>query len=150
MTASHNDGMVGYRSKGPPGFLRTCAIMMGPDALGIIKDPERVCIEFPPASDTPRIIIRPHQSGFKINFKPGSRIGEVNVAWDFLERRPADATGKGRLKFYARPDGSLSVDITPWKGHEKPQPTLFAPQGRILIPHDSVGTGGMRSSLFDD
>lgn len=149
MTAPRKqDWTLGYRSKGPDGSQRTCALMFDGYVLEQMAQSERYCLEF--TDDGVHMIVYPHQVGFKMNYKPGSLVGELNVAWEQLEYRAPEKSGKGRLNCTLDSRKRLVVYIYPWVRTKKDQPTLFAPTGRILIPHDSVGTGGVKSALFDD
>lgn len=153
MTLAHKDWYIGYRSKGPEGSQATCALMFSNFILQRMVVAARYCLEL---DDTNTMVVSPHMAGFKMNFKPGSSKGEINVAWAHLERAPADETGKGRLPCSLiinnrdRSNAYLRVSITQWKGFTKGQPGLFEPVRRILIPHDSVGTGGVKDPLFSD
>lgn len=153
MTASYKDWSVGYRSKGPEGSQTMCALMFHPGLVAILDNAERYAIEMMvPITIMGRTV---HQmrvfadpEGYAMNFKPGSAQGEINIAWNILGRRPPTESGKGRLPCSV--SQGLVIDISSWKGHPKTQPTLFETTSKILRPGNVIGTGDVKSALFED
>lgn len=148
MKMPRQDWTLGYRSKGPEGSQQTCALMFDGYVLEHMASSPKYCLEF--TEDGLHMLVYPHQVGFNMTFKPASLVGELNIAWARLGYRAPDPSGKGRLNCTIGDRKTLVVYIYPWLRSVSDQPTLFAPSGRILIPHDSVGTGGVKSALFND
>lgn len=138
---------VGYRSKGPDDTRTMCAIKFSQPLLQLMGDPERVQVVlgtplYQHGSDDAQhyagqfrwlMYIDPHPAGYKLNFKPGSKQGEIAIAWALLKAKAPTPEGKGRLPCWMR-GAQLRIDISTWSDETPAQETLFASWGTVLLP----------------
>lgn len=130
---------IGYRTKGPDGEVKTCALGFSAPLLALLGSKALAVTVFEPEDNKWLMRISASPTGYLLDMKRGSQKGEINVAWAKLQALPANASGKGRLPCTIEGAGpnkaaSLLVDISSWARAEKKQDVLFESWGRELRP----------------